>query len=91
MAEEAKDEPEAVPEDIQKLRERIRQEKERSEKLDEQIKSVQEQILAEKTKMNGITPQEKHAKLVKEVRLILTSVILIPSCYRSNNMSTSKW
>jgi len=36
--------------------------------VDEQIKKIQEEILREKKSMNGVTPQEKHAKLIKEIK-----------------------
>ena len=36
--------------------------------MDDQIKKIQEEILREKKSMNGVTPQEKHAKLIKEIK-----------------------
>lgn len=36
--------------------------------VDDQIKKIQEDILKERRNMNGITPQEKHAKLIKEIK-----------------------
>ena len=36
--------------------------------LDLEIKKVQEEILAQKKLMNGATPQEKHQKLLKEIK-----------------------
>lgn len=36
--------------------------------VDEQIKKIQEDILKERKMMNGVTPQEKHAKLIKEIK-----------------------
>ena len=36
--------------------------------LDLEIKRVQEEILAQKKLMNGATPQEKHQKLLKEIK-----------------------
>ena len=35
--------------------------------VDDEIAQIQAEIMKEKERMNGITPQEKHAKLVKEV------------------------
>jgi len=68
LEEETKKEQEIVPEEIQKIRERIKAEKEKSDKIDEQIAAVQKQIIEEKDKMKGVTPQEKHSKLVKEIK-----------------------
>ena len=58
---------ESIPEEILKLREKIKDEREKSKAIDEEIKELQDQIFKEKQKMKGITPQEKHSKLVKEV------------------------
>ena len=38
--------------------------------MDEQIKRIQDEILKEKKSMNGVTPQEKHAKLIKEIKAL---------------------
>ena len=36
--------------------------------LDDEIAKVQEEIINQKKKMNGSTPQEKHQKLLKEIK-----------------------
>ena len=60
---------ESIPDEIVKLREKIKDEREKSKAIDEEIKLLQDQIFKEKQKMKGITPQEKHSKLVKEVSI----------------------
>ena len=38
--------------------------------LDEEIRQVQEEILNQKKLMNGKTPQERHQKLLKEIKAL---------------------
>lgn len=47
--------------------------------MDDEIKQIQEEIMKEKERMNGITPQEKHSKLVKEVCQLPIYLLYHPS------------
>ena len=61
----------AVPsatDDIMKLQEKIMKQQTKSNDLDKEIKRVQDEILNQRKLMNGKTPQEKHQKLLKEIK-----------------------